>query len=102
MHCVPQHFVSVHYSFPREFKWPHSSFSETQCTTHAQVDKLQRLQTRTRLASTASSSAVLYKQIAPKAFTMRRDALRRSQIHRPNCASQELSPLTPFTWNGHP
>ena len=26
MHCVSQHFVSVQYSFPQEFKWPHSSF----------------------------------------------------------------------------
>ena len=28
--------------------------------------------------------------------------LRRSQIHRPNCASQELSSSTPVTRHGHP
>ena len=55
MHCVPQHFVSVHYSLPLP------------------RGKLQRLQTRTRLASTASSSETLSNKLR-KCFTMRRDA----------------------------
>ena len=71
------------------------------------MGKLQRLQTRTRLASTASSSAILNKLVAPKAVTMRRDAT--STIHKyiaqivPHAQHpQEFSFSTPVTRNGHP
>ena len=81
-------------------------FSEIQCTTHAQADKLQRLQTRTCLASTASSSVTL----TPHCTESRYDATRRtSTIHKyifqivPHAQHpQEFSFSTPVTRHGHP
>ena len=105
MHCVPQHFVSVQYSFPQEFKWHHWSFRKTMH--HPRSSRQTTTTSNAYLLSIYSLFLRDSHALMRKCFTMRRDATSTltytsSKLCLTIFERLKLSSLTPVTRYGHP